>query len=65
MVGDPLEHVSEIGFRIQAIELGGTEKAIHGGSPLSAGIRAQEEEVFSSDANRSQRALGGIVVCAL
>ena len=38
MIGDTADHLAQIGFRIEAVELGGFDKRIGYGSALSAGI---------------------------
>jgi hypothetical protein len=39
MIGDALEHMAQIEFRIEAIQLGCTQKGINRSRAFSAGIR--------------------------
>lgn len=62
MFGDASEDLAEVGFRIQAIELGGADQAVKRRRPLATGIGAREEIVLSSQGDSTQRAFGGVVV---
>ena len=48
MVGDALQHLVQIGVRIEAIELGRADQAVNRGGPLTAGIGAGEQVVLAS-----------------
>src|SRR5512144_1125314 len=52
VAGDAGEHVAEVGFGIEAVELGGLDQGIEGSGTLSAGIRTGEEPIFPAEGNR-------------
>ena len=62
MVVDAVEHVSEIGLRIETVELGRLDDRHGTGQCFAAGVGAREEPVLSTDADRAQGSLGRIVV---
>jgi hypothetical protein len=62
MVGDPGEHVTQVGFRIQAVQLGRPDEAVERGSSFTAGIGAGEEVVLPPQGDRAQGTFGGVVV---
>ena len=47
VIGDALNNVAQIRFRVEAIELGGADQAVDAGGAFAAGIRAAEELVFA------------------
>ena len=62
MVVNAVEHVGQIGLRVDAVHLGGLDDH-HGASQrLRTGLGAREEPVLAADSNRAQGALGCIVV---
>ena len=62
MLGDALEHVAQIGFGIEAIELRGAEQRVDRRGAFAAGIGTGEEIVLAPERDRAQRAFGGVVV---
>ena len=46
VVGNMGQYVSEIAFRVDAVELGCTEQRVDGGGAFSAAVRASEQIVF-------------------
>ena len=46
MVGDAADHLAQIGFRIEAVELGGFDKRLGYGTAPSAGIGSGEQIVL-------------------
>jgi len=42
MVGDAPEHITQIGFWVQAAEFGRSDQAVEGGSALATGIGSSE-----------------------
>ena len=54
MVGDAGEDVAEVGFRVDAVELGGFDERVHGGSSFAAAIGAGEEIIFPADGDAAQ-----------
>ena len=61
-LGHAIDHVAEPGLRIEAIELGALQHGVEDRGPLTARLRAQEQEVLAGDGDAAQRALGDIIV---
>jgi hypothetical protein len=61
-VGDPDEGVGEISFRVYAIQFGGLQDRVHGGSALAAGITAGEEPIASAEDDAADGVFGDVVV---
>ena len=61
MVGDAGEHVAQVGFGVEAVELGGLDERVDRGGTLAAGVGAGEELILSAEGQRPDGALGGIV----
>jgi hypothetical protein len=51
MVGDAGEHRAQVGFGIEAVELGGADQGVERGGPFPAGIGTGEEKILSSERN--------------
>jgi hypothetical protein len=51
MVGDAVDHLAQIGFRIEAVELGGFNERVSRGGALAAGIGAGEQIVLAAERN--------------
>ena len=47
VVGDLLQHLVEIGFRVHAVELGAADQAVDRSGPLPATVRSRKEIVFA------------------
>src|SRR5271155_2033793 len=62
MIGDAGQHISEIRFGIETVELGGADQAVDRGGTLTAGIGAGEQVVFPAQSDGSQGAFGGVIV---
>ena len=62
MIGDALEHVAQIGLRIEIVEPCGAEEAVDIGGSLAAVVGASEQPVLSSQGHSPQRALGRVVI---
>ena len=62
MLGDTLENIAQVGFRIELIELGRTDERVDNGRALTAAVSTGEEIIFSAESNRAKRAFRGIVV---
>ena len=56
MLGDALDHVPQVGLRIEAVELGRADQGIHRGRALPAGIRAAEQVIIRPERDRAQSA---------
>lgn len=62
MVADQSQDVTEIGLRIEAVELGALDQGVDDGGALAAAVGAGEEPVLTADGERPDRTFGGIVV---
>jgi len=62
VVGDVGQDVSEVAFRVDAVELGCPEQGVDGGGAFSAAVRSGEQIVFPSERYDAQRAFCGVVV---
>jgi hypothetical protein len=62
--GHAVDDIGEIDFWIETVELGGLQNGIEHGCAFSAGIGAEEQEVFSGNGDIAQRSLGWIIVDA-
>ena len=61
-LGDRRQDIAQIGFGVQAVELGVAHNGVVGSGPCSAGIGAGEQVVFPADGNASHGILGNVVV---
>src|ERR1700731_1711474 len=61
MVGDAREHVAQVSFGVEAVELGGLDQGIHRGRPDPTQIGAGKEIILAPQSKRSDCSLGGIV----
>ena len=62
VVGDAGEHVAEVGFWIEAVELGGLDQGIEGGGAIAAGVGPGKKVVFPAEGQRPDLPFGGVVV---
>ena len=62
MVGDALEDMAQVEFRVESVELRRTEQAVDGRSTLSTGVRSSEEVVLATQSNGAQGAFSRGVV---
>lgn len=46
MVGDVREHMAQVSFWIDAVQFGGADQRVHGGSALAAAVDPHEQEIF-------------------
>ena len=51
MVGDTAEHVGEISLRIDAVHAACFENGVEACGPLSAGVGATKEVIFTAQSN--------------
>ena len=65
VVGDAAEHVAQVGFGIEPVELGRADQAVDRGGALAAGVGAGKEVVLPSQRDGTQGPLGGVIVCVL
>ncbi len=67
---EPVDDLGEVGFGVEAVQLGGLDEAVDGGSPLAARVRAGEQPVLPAQRNhgvilpmsrmKSSSTIGGI-----
>ena len=62
MLGDPFEHMMEIGLRVETVQLRGTDQRIDRRRPFAAFVRTGKQIILASERHRSERPLRGIVV---
>ena len=62
MAADAVDHVAEVGERVDVRELAGSDEAVDHGGSLRAVVGAGEHPVFSADGNGSQDTFGEVVV---
>jgi hypothetical protein len=56
---DAGQDVSQVAFRVDAVEFGGAEQRVDGGGAFSAPIRSGEQIVFPSECDDAERPFGG------
>jgi hypothetical protein len=57
MIGDALDHLTQIALRLDAIQECGTDEAIHRWGSLTAGIRSTEQKIPAPERDRTNRSL--------
>src|ERR1039458_9955930 len=62
VLGNAREHVAQIGFGIESVELGRADEAVDGGGALAAGVGSGEEVVLATDCDSTQSAFGRVVI---
>ncbi len=62
MLGDALEHVSEIGFWIDAVELGRADQGVDPRGPLPARVGTGKKMVLAAEGDCPQSPFGGYIV---
>ncbi len=62
MIVDTIEHIGQIGLRIEAIHLGRFDDRHGTRQCLRTGVCAGKEPIFPSNSNRAQGSLSSIVV---
>src|SRR5260370_40084756 len=60
--GEASEDVAQVGFGIEAVELGGLDQGVHGGGALAAVVGAGEQPVLAAEGDGAHGAFGGVVV---
>ena len=61
MIGEAAEHLVQIGFGIEPVELGGLDERVGRGGARAAGIGSCEQIVLPAENELPDRALSGIV----
>jgi hypothetical protein len=62
MLADALEHMTQVGGRIDTVEKTGSDQAVDIGRALPAGIRTSEQKIVPREYQRSDGALCRIVI---
>lgn len=62
MIVDAVEHVGQIGLRIDAVHLGRLDNSHGTCQCLRTRVGASEEPIFSSNSNWTQGPLGSVVI---
>lgn len=62
VLGNAIEHVAQVGLRVDAAQLGGADQGVDDRRAAPTGIGAKVQEVLAPDRNASQRTLGRVVV---
>ena len=62
VLADPGEHVSQVSFRVQAVQARRSNQTIEDGRPPSSGIRTSEKIIPSANGHWPQRSLGDQVI---
>lgn len=62
VASDLLDDIGDVGLRFDAVELGGLDDGIDGGSPFAASLRSGKDPVLAADRHGADRALGDVVV---
>ncbi len=60
-----IDSVGEVGFRVEAVQLGGLNQGVENGGAVAARVGSEKQEVLASDRDAAQQPLGQVVVCAL
>jgi len=60
-IGDTGQDVSKPGARINAVQLGSLDQAVHGGGALSALVEACEKPSLPAKCRAAQHAFGGVI----
>jgi len=60
-IGDAGEYVSKPGARVNAVQLGGLDQAVHGGGALPALVGTRKEPSLPPQRGAAQHALGGVI----
>jgi len=58
LIGDVRQHMPQVGFGIEAVELGRTDEGVEDGCSFASAIRAREEIVAATDGNPTQGPFG-------
>ncbi len=62
MLGDAREHLAQVSFRIQAIELGRADKAVEGGGSLATSVGSRKEKILPSLSDTAQGAFCSVAM---
>lgn len=53
MLGDASDDVAQVGLGIKAVQFGGADQRVDGGAAFASTIRAEVQEVFSTESDGS------------
>ncbi len=59
VVGDALQHLPQIEFRVEAVELDAAGQGVDRGGEFAAVIGFRKQEVLTPETDRAQRPFGG------
>ena len=62
VIGDTANHFAQVGFGIEAVELSGFDERIDCGGAYTAGVGSCEQIVLAAQGERSDCALGGVLL---
>ena len=62
VIGQPCEHFPQIRFRVDPVELGGTQQTINSGGAFASGIGSGKQKVFAPQRDDAQGAFSGVIV---
>lgn len=62
MLGNVGQHMTQVRFRINAVELYRANECVHGAGALAAAVGPHEQEVLPSQCHRAQCPFGGVVI---
>ena len=51
MLGDASDDVAQVGLGIKAVQFGGADQRVDGGAAFAAAVRAEVQEVFSTESD--------------
>ena len=58
--GELVDDVGQVGFRVQAIELGALDQGVEDGGAFATGVGAEEQEVLAGDGDAAQQSFGRV-----
>ena len=61
VVGDAREHVAQVRFGIDVVQLGRAEQAVDSGGAFAAGVGAREQVIFATQRDYAQRSFRGVM----
>jgi hypothetical protein len=61
VIGDAAEHLAQVDFGIEAVELGAFNEGVDRGGALAAGVGAGEQIILPAKGERANRAFGSVV----
>ncbi len=62
MLSNALEHVAQVGGRIDVVKQASADQAVEVRRTLAAGVGTRKEVIFAAQNECADRALGGVIV---